>query len=127
MSGVKTYSVRSGASANAAASMGALATTAVAGGVAIVAGAAVLAVMATANAAKAYMERKERERQAILDREAAIQQKIASLRQQSQSQRKPIAIGSVQTEQKTEPKVTSVQAVSVRCSTKYDPANGSIV
>jgi hypothetical protein len=73
MSGVQTYSVRSGASANAAASMGALATIAVAGGVAIAAGAAVLAVMATANAAKAYMERKERERQAILDREAAIQ------------------------------------------------------
>lgn len=99
MSGIKTYSV-SGTSPNAASATGALVATAVTGGVAIVAGAAVLAVMATAQAAQAYMERKERERQAIIDRETEIQRKIATLRAQSQSRRKPIVVQSpVQTEQ----------------------------
>ena len=72
MSGVKTYAVTAGASqapSSSAVAAGGLVATAVTGGVAIVAGATVFAVMATANAAKAYMDRKERERQAILDRE----------------------------------------------------------
>jgi len=95
MSGVKTYAVTAGASqapSSSAVAAGGLVATAVTGGVAIVAGATVFAVMATANAAKAYMDRKERERQAILDREAEIQRKIAFFREQSRSRTQTIAI-----------------------------------